>query len=102
MLYYAALTTPDGDYIQGIYSPEELHSLQFCPETETRYITDFKARTKDEARDIAISVYMMDAETVNNDGEMLSQNEWAIICGNMERLGRRFGLLREFRENAIC
>lgn len=101
MLYYAALTTANGEYIQGIYTPEELHALQFCPETETRYLTAFKASNKDEARDVAQSVYYMDAETANNGGELLSWNEWNIIYHHMERLAHRFGLVREFRENGI-
>ena len=102
MLYYAALTTPDKEYIQGVYTPEELHTLQFNPETETRYITAFKARSKDEAREIARTFHYMDAETVNNDGEALSMNEFFIIVNKLEKLGRRFGLLREFKENGIC
>lgn len=36
-------------------------------------------------------------------GEMtLSMAEYAEITNKFERLGRRYGLLREFRENAIC
>ena len=32
----------------------------------------------------------------------MSYGELAIWQGHFERLGRRYGLLREFRENAIC
>ena len=32
----------------------------------------------------------------------LSYGELAEAQGHFERLGRRYGLLREFRENAIC
>lgn len=36
-------------------------------------------------------------------GEMnLSWYEYAEITSKFERLGRRYGLLREFRENGIC
>lgn len=44
-------------------------------------------------------------EFSNNMEEMtagLSWGELAEIQNRFERLGRRYGLLREFRENAIC
>ncbi len=101
MLYYAALTDPNNNYIQGVYTPEELHELQFSPETETRYITAFKASDKESAREIAISVQLMDTETANNGGNTMTYGEWAIICASLERLAHRFGLVREFRTNGL-
>ena len=42
-------------------------------------------------------------EYSNQRGEMnLSWAEYAEIGNRFERLGRRYGLIREFRENAIC
>ena len=41
----------------------------------------------------------------NNDGEtdfQLSYGEMGEICDFFERMGKRYGLLREFRENCIC
>ena len=51
---------------------------------------------KERARERAV-------EFSTNRGEMtLSWGECAEISNKFERLGRRYGLLREFRENGIC
>lgn len=52
-------------------------------------------RAKARARDAAI-IYQNDAERVG-----MSYGEAAAIAEYFEKLARRFGLLREFRENAI-
>ena len=53
-------------------------------------------KAKARAREMAV-------EFSNNLGEMvLSWAECAEIGNKFERLGRRYGLLREFRENGIC
>lgn len=49
-----------------------------------------KARTREMAVDFSY-----------NDAPM-SWGEVAEICNKFEKLGRRYGLLREFRENGIC
>lgn len=36
------------------------------------------------------------------DNHSYSWGEMADFCAHFERLGRRYGLLREFRENGIC
>lgn len=51
-----------------------------------------KARAREMAVDFIIS----------QGGQSYSWEEIAEIQSNFERLGRRYGLLREFRENAIC
>lgn len=41
----------------------------------------------------------------NNDGDtdiQLSMSECGDVCDFFETMGRRYGLLREFRENCIC
>lgn len=51
---------------------------------------------KEEVRDMAIEYSNSFAE-----GKQYSYGEMAEIQGNLERLGRRYGLLREFRENGV-
>lgn len=54
---------------------------------------------KNSLRDLAIDFQY------NNDGEtdiQLSMYEIGVIEHFFERMGRKYGLLREFRENAIC
>ena len=53
-------------------------------------------KAKAQAREMAV-------EFSNNQGDMtLSWAECAEIGNKFERMGRRYGLLREFRENGIC
>ena len=50
---------------------------------------------KEKAREIAI-------EWQNNDSDFpYSWEGYAIICDYFYKLGKRFGLLKEFRENGI-
>ncbi len=98
---YASVTTCHGDRLQGIYTWDEFHDITFSPDTTVNYMTDFKAKTKEEARDIAISVLDSDRATVDANGECLSYGEYSIIGENLRRLAKRFGLVREFKENAI-
>ena len=101
MIYYAAITTAHGERAQGIYSPEEYHRATFSPDSITHYITDLKPHSKQEAREMAIAILDADWETVNSGGECLSYGEYAIITAELEKAARRFGLVREFRENGI-
>ena len=53
-------------------------------------------KEKERAREMAV-------EYSNTRGEtQMYMSEYAEICNKFERLGRRYGLLREFRENGIC
>lgn len=52
-------------------------------------------RGKARARDAAI-IWQLDAERVG-----VTWGELAAVAAYFEKLARRFGLLREFRENAI-
>lgn len=88
-------------YIQGIFDPQEFFDITFNPDTEFLYSTNFKTTSKDGAEEIAQQLHYFDNLVVNNDGTMLSYNECAIIGEKLERLARRFGLVREFRENGI-
>lgn len=102
MYYYAALRdTDNGKRFQGVYTPNEYHTATFSPETETVYITGFKVKSKDEARQLAIDLRNADCDTVNDGGEMLSYNEISIIYNNLERIAKQFGLVREFKNEGI-
>lgn len=101
MLYYAAMTTPTGERIQGIYSAVELAAATWNPDTAINYITKLTAKSKAEARDLAIDIYNAERDTVDNGGEGLSYMEWGVIGDALERLARRFGLITEFKENGI-
>lgn len=59
------------------------------------------AANKDAVRDLAIKWQDYDAYCGDEFGGM-SYSEYADWGSLFETLGRRFGLLTEFRENAIC
>ena len=100
---YAAFTDGDGERRQGLYTEPELFEATFSPEAVIHYETRLTARNKDEARQLAINIYESDGWTVGEDvsGNLLTYGEYAYIADALENLGRRFGLLREFRENGI-
>lgn len=93
----------DGEYYGGVYdSWDEWHSDTFSPDTEILALFDFKAHGK---------TYAEKKENVRNNaidysntwGEInLSYGELSDIQDYFERYGKRYGLLEEFRENAIC
>lgn len=99
-MVYAAFSNGN-ERKQGIYSYEELFSETFSPESVIFFVTNFVVHTKEEARGLAMEIMDFDRETVDAGGEELSWNEWNIIGSKLERIARRFGLVREFRENGI-
>lgn len=86
------------------YSWEALHSDLFNPSAELCGVIEFKthgktyAERKENARDLAITFQGLDSEF---SGAGLSQGEYATISDYFETVGKRYGLLEEFRENAI-
>ena len=80
---------------------DELHAATFCPDCDVEIVTDFRlhgktyAERKAEAHDIAV-------EYSYNFPVGISYGELFAIDAIFEKWGRRYGLLQEFRENAIC
>lgn len=56
------------------------------------YYAEGKARATEEA---------MEYQNSFAEGKQYSYGEMADIQGRLEKLGKRYGLLREFRENGI-
>ena len=79
----------------------EYHTATFSPLIDVLFITDFKVKGKTYAdrkefvRDLAI-------EYSNNQACGLSWGEVAYIDNMFYKLGKRYGLLKEFKENCIC
>ena len=105
-MLYLAYKNENGEAIAGIYDHEELHSLLFCPLREALCIIDLdrihgKTYTEKKSflRDKAIDFQSIDSDI---SGGGMSYGEYAAVGDFFEKYGKRFGLLREFRENAIC
>lgn len=77
----------------------------FNPEVETLCIIPFHvhgktyAARKESARQLAIDFQNCEDGSADIN---LSYRELSYIQGFFERVGKKYGLLREFRENAIC
>lgn len=98
---YAVIKTPQNGLWQGVTDWSDYYTRTFSPDAETLYLHPLNAGTKDAARQLAADILEHDRETVDAGGPCLSYLEWAEIGAELERLARRFGLLREFRENGI-
>lgn len=80
---------------------DELHTATFCPDCDVEIITDFRlhgktyAERKAEAHEIAVDFSY-------NFPVGCYWSQVADLNEIFEKWGRRYGLLEEFRENAIC
>lgn len=100
MLYVAF--TLAGETHSNLYSSwEDYYRDTFSPDADIKALVDFQisgksyAERKESARQTAI-----DFQTEERPG--LSYGELATIKAWFYRVGKRYGLLKEFSENAIC
>jgi len=105
-MLYLAYKDENGTGAAGLFDYEDLHSVLFNPSRKQLCIIDLdrihgKTYTdkKEYIRNKAIDFQLIDSEI---SGGGLSWGEYAAVANFFETYGRRFGLLREFRENAIC
>lgn len=104
-MFYAVFRI-DGKYSGGFYSDfgDEWHRDTFCPENEVVLIIDLHARgktyreRKEDVRNKALDFQ----DLFVTYGVSMSYGELDIFNEFFEIYGKRYGLLREFRENAIC
>ena len=83
------------------YSWAEYYSTVFRPIKETYFLTDFeiKGKTYKERKENAQQIAI---DYSNNDNSGLSWGELLEIQQKFESIGKNYGLLKEFKENAIC
>ena len=104
-MFYAVLKT-DGKISGRFYDSfsDEWHEDTFCPDTEVLCLIDLHTRgqsyaaRKADLRDKAMDYTRLYTEY----GVDISWGESAIFSDFFSRYGKRYGLLEEFRENAIC
>lgn len=87
-----------------VHDYDELHRETFSPDVDTLAIIPLRisgktyAEKKDSARNLAIEVQ----RTICQEAECNVPYGTHMILGDFfEKIAKRFGLLREFRENAI-
>lgn len=99
-----AVVKRDGEYYGGIWgSWEDFHSDTFSPDWETIFCYDFttKGKTYTDRKEF-VRDHAIDWQHACSLSADWSYGEFAIIEGEFERLGKQYGLMREFHENAIC
>lgn len=101
-MIYAVLKAGNNENAFIYDSMEDLNRDLFSPNVKTACILElcnihgktYRER-KESAREKAIEYSL-------NVAPGLSYGELALIEGYFENVGRRYGLLKEYRENAIC
>ena len=103
MFYADIKNTETGKHFGGIYlDPNEFNRDMFSPANELVSIVDFKvtgktyAERQNSLRDVAI-----DFQSKEVGNFCMYMSEWALVSEWFTKMGKRYGLLREFRENAI-
>ena len=82
----------------------EYYEATFNPEIKIEYelIFDLTGKTYNEKKASAQNIAIDYSLATGNEIEPLSMNELSIISEWFARVGKHYGLLNEFRENAIC
>lgn len=86
------------------YSWQDLHTATFNPCIEPLFITDFKihGKTYNERKENARQLAIDYSNIAMGELSGLSWSELITIQDKFEKIGRKYGLLQEFRENGIC
>ena len=106
IMVFAKIRQNKGNYTESLFCAnsdlEELKQILDITVLRVLYFEingrNYKER-KNSLRDLAIDFQ------IANDGDtdvQLSLGEIGAACDYFERMGKRYGLLREFRENCIC
>lgn len=91
-----------GIYYEKAGGHEAYFRDTFCPDTEIVSFISFHAYGKSYAeRKESVRNAALDYQSAWSD-YCFSYSESAEIGAWFERMGRKYGLLREFRENGIC
>jgi len=104
MMILATLTNAGktDSYIFG--SSAEYNKVINNPENEIKYELELclHGKTYEEKQKQAREIAVEYSWALCDEIKPLSWGESAIVSGWFENVGKRYGLLREFRENAIC
>lgn len=100
MIYAAFIDSNKEEHSNLYYNFEDFHRDTFSPETEIISLIEFKTHGKSYAeRKASAEETARRFQAENIPG--LSWGEISEICGYFETVGKKYGLLTEFKENAI-
>ncbi|MBR4906538.1 MAG: hypothetical protein IKZ44_06750 [Clostridia bacterium] len=101
-MVYAAYKNAAGEFVTGLYeNMEKLNRDLWSPLTEVFSMIDFRVRGSSykEKQSCLCDIARRFQYEVT---EGLSWYEVSVIADWFYRMGRRFGLLKDFRENGLC
>lgn len=107
-MFYAAFKNPNKEHAEEwiYYSWDEYNKDTFNPDCEKIALVEFRthgktyAERKQNLEDIAKEFLWAVADS--GASPSLSYGEWNTVSTWFENVGRRYGLLSEFRENGVC
>lgn len=101
MMIYAVLKQDNDETANLFFSWEEYHKATFSPDIEPICIIEL-SRVKGNYQDKKAAIESKAIEYSNNQYPGLSYGELFDIENYFSTYGKRYGLLRDFHENAIC
>lgn len=101
-MFYAKYRDINGEEVAKLYDlPEEYHADTFSPEVEPLELIDFAVKGKNyRERQSSVRETAIDFQIADEGG--LSMEELGRIMNWFHEQGKRYGLLKEFQENAIA
>lgn len=79
---------------------QDFHTATFSPLTVVNFVTDFRISGADyKSRKAAAAELAKDF--MLNDCGGLTWGEYNLICNFFVKIGKRYGLMKEYRENGI-
>ena len=100
-MIYAVLRQNNDETANLFFSWEEYHKATFSPDIEPICIIEL-GRVKGNYQDKKAAIEAKAIEYSNNQYPGLSYGELFEIENYFNTYGKRYGLLRDFHENAIC
>lgn len=101
-MFYAKYRDINGEEVAKLYDlPEEYYADTFSPEVEPLTVIDFAVKGKNyRERQSSVQETAIDFQIADEGG--LSMEELGRIINWFHEQGKRYGLLKEFQENAIA
>ena len=101
-MFYAKYRDINGEEVAKLYDRGEDYARDtFSPLVEPLTVIDFAVKGKNyRERQSSVQTIAMDFQTADIGG--LYMSDYARISEWFSTQGKRYGLLKEFRENAVC
>lgn len=103
-MFYAKLKR-DGQIVGNLYHDfQDYVNDTFSPEVETLEIVSFTVHGKnyrERRADVEDKAIICQNDYFDPDVE-IDMFDWTDISSWFEKMGKRYGLLKEFRENCVC